>query len=145
YRVKEIFAQLGRSGHMAAADLEAICRLTSLWLRSYGDWKHILHQLEGIGSALAVPTRDGPINSLPAALHNAISKFIHMKHEHGIEKILMGTVDIENVSLKDSGSGASAVNPAVHYQIRCPDCGGVTVSKEGCWTCLDQSCGYSRC
>jgi len=145
YRVKEIFAQLGRSGHMAAADLEAICRLVSLWLRSSGDWKHILRQLEGIGSALAVPTRDGPINSLPAALHNAISKFIHMKHQYGIEKILMGTVDIDNINLKESGSGASAVNPAVGYQITCPDCSGVLVAKEGCWTCSDPGCGYSRC
>src|SRR5262249_50896799 len=58
-REREVFAQLGKGGDVANSDLEAICRILSLWLRSNGSLKMAIKQLEGIGSSLSVPTKDG--------------------------------------------------------------------------------------
>ena len=60
----EVFAQLGKGGDVANSDLEAICRLISLWLRAGGTLKHVIRQLKDIGSSLQVPTREGKIMSL---------------------------------------------------------------------------------
>src|SRR6185503_6474895 len=49
-REREVFAQLGKGGDVANSDLEAICRILSLWLRSNGSLKMAIKQLEGIGS-----------------------------------------------------------------------------------------------
>jgi ribonucleoside-diphosphate reductase alpha chain len=51
-REREVFAQLGKGGDLANSDLEAICRLVSLFLRVGGDIKTVIDQLEGIGSSL---------------------------------------------------------------------------------------------
>ena len=53
---------------MANSDLEAICRILSLWLRSNGSVQMAVKQLEGIGSSLSVPTADGRIMSLADGL-----------------------------------------------------------------------------
>jgi len=68
---REVFAQLGKGGDVANSDLEAICRLLSLWLRANGTLKVALKQLEGIGSTLTVPTKDGRIMSLGDGLAQA--------------------------------------------------------------------------
>jgi ribonucleoside-diphosphate reductase alpha chain len=66
-REREVFAQLGKGGDVANSDLEAICRLLSLWLRSNGSLDTALKQLEGIGSSLTVPTKDAGSCRSPTA------------------------------------------------------------------------------
>jgi len=60
-REREVFAQLGKGGDVANSDLEAICRILSLWLRSTGSLKLAIKQLDGIGSSLSVATKEGRI------------------------------------------------------------------------------------
>src|SRR4029450_11586615 len=48
-RERQVFAHLGKGGDVANSDLEAICRILSLWLRSNGSLKMAIKQLEGIG------------------------------------------------------------------------------------------------
>ena len=55
-RELEVFAQLGKGGDVANSDLEAICRILSLWLRSNGSLDLAMRQLDGIGSSMTVPT-----------------------------------------------------------------------------------------
>ena len=56
---REVFAQLGKGGDVANSDLEAICRMLSLWLRGNGSLQRAIGQFSGIGSSLTVPTKDG--------------------------------------------------------------------------------------
>src|SRR2546421_8231043 len=43
-REMEVFAQLGKGGDLATSDLEAICRIVSLWLRAGGSLHHVIKQ-----------------------------------------------------------------------------------------------------
>lgn len=70
-RELEVFAQLGKGGDVANSDLEAICRMISLWLRAGGSLRHVIKQLKDIGSSLQVPTKEGKIMSLGDGLARA--------------------------------------------------------------------------
>jgi len=89
----EVFAQLGRGGDLANSDLEAICRLTSLWLRSGGRLHHVINQLKGIGSSLQVATREGKVRSLGDGLSRALAKYARAKAKFGLASLLMGRFD----------------------------------------------------
>lgn len=155
-RELEVFAQLGKAGDVAASDLEAISRLTSLYLRLGGSINDIIDQLEGIGSHMSVPTRDGRVMSLADGLGKTLHKYQIAKELYGIDAILLGQVDFSQVSLKDDGSyiapdsmGAAVSAPKAQdqqtnmYKVKCPECSGVLSFSEGCVKC--NSCGYSKC
>jgi len=89
----EVFAQLGKGGDLANSDLEAICRLTSLWLRSGGRLHHVIRQLKGIGSSLQIPTREGKVRSLGDALARALETYARAKSRVGLSSLLMGEYD----------------------------------------------------
>ena len=76
---REVFAQLGKGGDLANSDLEAICRLVSLLLRLNGDIGMVVDQLEGIGSSLSVPSKNGRIRSLGDGLARALSSYAAAK------------------------------------------------------------------
>jgi len=152
-RELEVFAQLGKAGDVAASDLEAISRLTSLYLRLGGSINDIIDQLEGIGSHMSVPTRDGRVMSLADALGKTLHKYQIAKDLYGIEAILLGQVDFSQVTLKDDGSynapsgmSSSSKNADKQqnmYKVKCPECSGLLSFSEGCIKC--NSCGYSKC
>jgi len=64
-RELEIFAQLGKGGDVANGDLEGMCRVGSLLLRSGISIRHLIKQWDGIGTSLQIPTKAGRIMSLP--------------------------------------------------------------------------------
>ncbi|HSQ43084.1 MAG TPA: vitamin B12-dependent ribonucleotide reductase [Fibrobacteraceae bacterium] len=149
-RELEIFAQLGKAGDVAASDLEAISRLTSLFLRIGGSIHDVVDQLEGIGSHMSVPTRDGRVMSLADALGKTLHRYQIAKDLYGIEAILLGQVDFSQVSLKDDHHASASSTTAMTsdalqnmYKVKCPECGGVLSFSEGCIKC--NSCGYSKC
>lgn len=90
----EVFAQLGKGGDVATSDLEAICRMISLWLRAGGSLKHVIKQLEGIGSSLQIPTRAGRIMSLGDGLACALKKYVRAKDRFGLRALLLGDIDL---------------------------------------------------
>ncbi|MFN0137491.1 MAG: adenosylcobalamin-dependent ribonucleoside-diphosphate reductase [Phycisphaerae bacterium] len=92
-RELEVFAQLGKGGDVATSDLEAICRMISLWLRSGGSIKHVIKQLEGIGSSLQIPTKAGRIMSLGDGLACALKKYMRAKERFGLKPLLLGEID----------------------------------------------------
>lgn len=92
-RELEVFAQLGKGGDIANSDLEAICRMISLWLRAGGSLIHVVKQLSGIGTHLQIPTRDGKIMSLGDGLAQALKRFTRAKERHGLRALLLGEID----------------------------------------------------
>jgi ribonucleoside-diphosphate reductase alpha chain len=89
-REREVFAQLGKGGDVANSDLEAICRILSLWLRSNGSLKLAIKQLDGIGSSLSVPTKEGRIMSLADGLAVALQRYLNAKEQAGLHALLLG-------------------------------------------------------
>jgi len=143
---REIFAQLGKGGDLACSDLEAICRISSLYLRTNGSLREIMKQLDGIGSSLTIPTKDGMIASLADGLAIAIKKYMDAKEKFGLEAMLLGRVDaasyqagLKKADTADSGFQARA---DMEFDIKCPDCGSSLIYEEGCSKC---HCGYAKC
>ncbi len=171
-RELEVFAQLGKAGDVAASDLEAICRMVSLFLRSGGSMDLVMDQLEGIGSHLSIPTKDGRVMSLGDALGKTIRKYWNAKKAHGLKAILLGEVDIDTHHTATNGHSHNQHTPGVldvighgtgtavmmkgtakdqlneerltSFKLKCPDCGAGTLAfMEGCVKC--GACGYSKC
>jgi len=155
-REREVFAQLGKGGDVANSDLEAICRLLSLWLRANGSLQTALKQLAGIGSSLTVPTKDGRIMSLADGLARALHRYLAAKEAYGLESLLLGRVPegelndgfaAERAAIAanaaNSGSGGAQGQAAARYKLKCPSCTAVLAFEEGCVKCYD--CGYSQC
>ena len=141
----EIFAQLGKGGDIACSDLEGMCRLISLYLRVNGSLDDIVAQLDGIGSSLSVPTKDGRIASLADGLAKAIKKYQRAKAVSGLHALLLGTADLAAIergtkATHDCSNGNGAELNG--FKIRCPECGGVLIFEEGCAKCR---CGFSQC
>jgi ribonucleoside-diphosphate reductase alpha chain len=143
----EIFAQLGKGGDIACSDLEGMCRLISLYLRVNGSLDDIVAQLDGIGSSLSVPTKDGRITSLADGLAKAIQKYQRAKSISGLHDLLLGKVDLSAIfrgTKADAGStGGQRGENIEGFKIRCPECGGILVFEEGCSKC--HACGFSQC
>ena len=143
-REREVFAQLGKGGDLANSDLEAICRLVSLLLRSDGSLTTVIDQLEGIGSSLSVPSKDGRIKSLGDGLAQALRKYLAVKEREGLSSLLAGRVKTldapESTSVSPGDGGQESL-----FKIKCPDCdsSGTLAFEEGCLKC--HACGFSMC
>jgi ribonucleoside-diphosphate reductase alpha chain len=143
-REREVFAQLGKGGDVANSDLEAICRLLSLWLRSNGNLDTALKQLEGIGSSLTVATKDGRIMSLADGLARSLRRYLAAKKQYGLESLLLGRVPSGALSeSNDAPKTTAAQKQSEQYKIKCPACSATLAFEEGCVKCYD--CGFSQC
>ena len=146
-REREVFAQLGKGGDVANSDLEAVCRLLSLWLRSNGSLDTALKQLEGIGSSLSVPTKEGRIMSLADGLAKALSRYRAAKKEYGLTALLLGQASPglaeTNYVPRDmvKSNGSQDRKSVSSYKIKCPACQGHLAFEEGCAKCY--GCGFS--
>ena len=145
----EIFAQIGKAGDLAPSDLEAICRLISLWLRSGGILPDIIEQLQGIGCHLAIPSADGRILSLGDALAKTLSNYLWAKNKVGLQALLLGKVDVDAL-MKERRHKAPEhldieLDQVTMFKVKCPEpgCHGIIQEQEGCRKCT--SCGYSQC
>ena len=144
---REVFAQLGKGGDLANSDLEAICRILSLFLRCNGSLAMAINQLGGIGSSLSVPSKDGRIMSLADGLARAFSKYLQAKERNGLQALLLGEVDPTALSepVKSKAAPATALgrdNESL-FKVKCPECQGALAFAEGCVKC--HSCGFSQC
>ena len=147
-REMEVFAQLGKGGDVANSDLEAICRLLSLWLRASGSLEMALKQLSGIGSSLTVPTKDGRIMSLADGLARALRRYQAAKQEYGLEDLLLARIPEDALADNESQTAdRRASSPggksSAKYKLKCPSCTGTLAFEEGCAKCYE--CGYSQC
>jgi len=118
----EVFSSLGKTGGCASAQLEAICRLISLALRSGVDVTSIVRQLRGIRCPSIAWEKGKSILSCADAIASVLEK-----HTTGYD----GKPRLEDYGLVKNLAG------------QCPDCGNLLVYQEGCFVC--PSCGYTKC
>jgi ribonucleoside-diphosphate reductase alpha chain len=150
-REREVFAQLGKGGDVANSDLEAICRILSLWLRSNGGLELAVKQLDGIGSSMTVPTKDGRIMSLADGLARALRRYLEAKSKQGLRGLLLGDLRPDVIDpAKETSSAAPAPKASSarprnisQYKLKCPSCTSALAFEEGCVKCY--SCGFSQC
>ena len=142
---QEVFAQLGKGGDIATSDLEAICRLLSLFLRCNGPIELAVRQLEGIGSSLSVPSADGSVTSLADGLAKAINKYLRAKERFGLHAMLLGQVNLSEYHDDDAQARKASAGriSQTAFKIKCPDCRGNLIFEEGCVKC--PGCGYAQC
>jgi len=118
----EVFSSLGKAGGCASAQLEAICRLISLALRSGMDVASVVKHLKGIRCPSISWEEGHAVLSCPDAIGGVL------------ERQLKGTSPATN----PNGYGT-----AVTFGGQCPECGGMLVYQEGCQKC--HACGYTKC
>jgi ribonucleoside-diphosphate reductase alpha chain len=117
----EVFATLGKSGGCAVAQLEAICRLITLALRSGVDVASVVKQLRGI----RCPSISWEGGKAVLSCADAIASVLE-KHIDGDAKPQM-----EDYGLAKNLAG------------QCPECSNMLVYSEGCYHC--PACGYTKC
>jgi len=128
--ISEVFSTLGKAGGCAAAQLEAISRLTSLALRSGIDIDSIVKQLRGIRCPAIAWEQGHAILSCADAIASVLEKYIREKTETN-EKSTNPNTPSQNPEMVKSWAG------------QCPDCGGPLIYQEGCNICL--ACGFTKC
>lgn len=160
----EVFGMLGNAGSEEAADIEAMGRATSLYLRSGGKLEKIKEQYIGIGSGGHVIDRAGHITSLPMGFGVALEKYLITMKKYKLEDIVNGKIDMYNLSnevadLIRKSNGKEKIeenydllnknilekNSSIKNNKICPECGGILDRLEGCIKCRNPSCGYSEC
>jgi ribonucleoside-diphosphate reductase alpha chain len=123
--ISEVFSTLGKAGGCAAAQLEAISRLTSLALRSGIDVDSIVKHLRGIRCPSIAWEQGHAILSCADAIASVLEKYIREK--------------------TTTNPDAPSKNPEMvkSWAGQCPDCGGPLIYQEGCNICL--ACGFTKC
>jgi len=140
-REREVFAQLGKGGELASSDLEAICRMISMYLRVNGRLIDAIKQLDGIGTSLTIPTKEGRIMSLADGLAKGLKKYLAAKKELGINNLILGLPTLETT--ESPSQQESSRKQKNIFGIKCPECAQEISFEEGCSKC--HSCGYSQC
>ncbi len=118
----EVFSTLGKAGGCASAQLESICRLISLALRSGVDIASVIKQLRGI----RCPSLAWENGKAVLSCADAIASILEKRTGGGNNK----------PKLEDYGLAKNLAG-------QCPDCGNLLVYQEGCFIC--PSCGYTKC
>ena len=125
----EVFSSLGKAGGCASAQLEAICRLVSLALRSGVEIASVVKQLRGIRCPSIAWEEGKAVLSCADAIASVLEKQI----KNGDD-----AVPVVNSIAKVVSSG-----PVKNLAGQCPECGGLLAYQEGCFIC--SACGYTKC
>jgi len=131
----EVFATIGKAGGFFAAKSEAICRLTSLALRSGITPQEVIRQIKGIRGPMPSWSEGGMILSLPDAISQILEKHL-ARDQSKLELKYEKTAAPENNEIKQEIADYGMAP-------ECPECGNVLEIGEGCLKC--RSCGYSKC
>jgi ribonucleoside-diphosphate reductase alpha chain len=123
--ISEVFSILGKAGGCAAAQLEAISRLTSLALRSGIAIESIVKHLRGIRCPSIAWEQGHAILSCADAIASVLEKYIREKTTTN------PNTPSQNPEMVKSWAG------------QCPECGGPLIYQEGCNICL--ACGFTKC
>jgi ribonucleoside-diphosphate reductase alpha chain len=126
----EVFSTLGKAGGCATAQLEAICRLITLALRSGVEIASIVKQLRGIRCPSIAWEEGKAVLSCADAIASVLEG-----HMEGKSNSNNGHNEMTNSS--------SDQNLTRNIAGQCPDCGSVLAYQEGCYVC--HRCGYTKC
>ena len=133
----EVFTQMGKVGGCASAQLEAIARLISLALRSNVKVESIIKQLRAIRCPSPMWNKGEMVLSCADAISKALAEVVAL---NGNNKEQLSRIKNVRANLKHShNSGITKLSES------CPDCGSPIIFKEGCKTCSNPDCGWSKC
>jgi ribonucleoside-diphosphate reductase alpha chain len=132
----EVFSTLGKAGGCASAQLEAVCRLITVALRSGVDPASVVKQLRGIRCPSIAWESGKSVLSCADAIGAVLEKHIN------------GETETENTEKIEIHEGKTATKTEDFGLVRniagqCPDCGGLLAYQEGCFVC--PNCGYTKC
>ncbi len=123
----EVFSHLGKAGGCASAQLEAICRLISLALRSGVEVASVAKQLKGIRCP-SIAWEDGKsVLSCADAIASVLEKYTGVDEARSNKDTKL----VQDYGLVKNIAG------------QCPDCGNLLIFQEGCFIC--PGCGYTKC
>jgi ribonucleoside-diphosphate reductase alpha chain len=124
--ISEVFSTLGKAGGCAAAQLEAISRLTSVALRSGIDIDSIVKHLRGIRCPSIAWEQGHATLSCADAIASVLEKYVN-------KEVTASNPEMHSKNPEMVGGWAG----------QCPDCGGPLIYQEGCNICL--ACGFTKC
>lgn len=140
----EMFANLGKGGGCAAAQIEALARQASLAMRSGVDPWQIVKQLKGIRcpnpKEAPLGMADQSVLSCPDGMARALEKYL-MGESPSIEESKTTAPTLDYYSSHDDGDGHEGDGGMIVGV--CPECGNSLVYQDGCSIC--HSCYYSKC
>ncbi len=145
----ELFAQIGKAGSDVAAFTEAMARLVSLALRCGVAPEEVADQLLGIGGSRSVGFGSQRVRSVPDAIGQFLSDYLHRWRGGGEEATAAeGERGAAGPGQAHGHKGQLAFNLNGNGEAKnmslCPSCGMHSLAPvEGCATCLN--CGYSEC
>jgi ribonucleoside-diphosphate reductase alpha chain len=126
----EVFSTLGKAGGCATAQLEAICRLITLALRSGVEIASIVKQLRGIRCPSIAWEEGKAVLSCADAIASVLEGHMEGKsNSNNGHNEMMNSSSDQNLTRNIAG--------------QCPDCGSILAYQEGCYVC--HSCGYTKC
>ena len=131
----EVFGFLGKSGGCASAQLEGLCRIVSVALRSGVDMGSIIKQLKGIRCPSIAWDEGKSVLSCADAIARAMEKhYNHVALQNGEQNPTAEhkplKLNVHDLSLTTAGG-------------LCRECGSVLVYQEGCFVC--PSCAFTKC
>ena len=145
----EIFTNLGKAGGCDSAQLEAVSRMASLCLRSGVNPVEIIQNLQGI---TCCPNYDNGvlIRSTPDAMAHMMRR--HGSNDSGAREAQMEKPQTETQT--ETQRETQTESEQKHWsqrslieasRLKCPDCNTSVEYREGCETCPDPRCGWSKC
>src|SRR5690606_12511398 len=126
---REVFIISGKGGDEANADGEALGRVVSIALQWGVPPEAIVKTLRGINGGMFGSYR---------------GRLVHSKADL-IAVALETANDAKPARSEQPASAPATASKPGKNGGRCPKCGGPLIRTEGCETCSDPACGYSRC
>ncbi|HUU63252.1 MAG TPA: vitamin B12-dependent ribonucleotide reductase [Dehalococcoidia bacterium] len=139
--VCEVFSSLGKAGGCASAQLEAICRLISLALRSGVDVTSVVKHLRGIRCPAIAWEQGHAVLSCPDAIGSVLER--QLKSGDNNTESLKGVNYPQGKLLAERELEDEQQYLNMNVGGQCPECGGMLVYQEGCHIC--HACGYTKC
>ena len=138
----EIFARLGKAGGCSNCQNEALTVAITLGLRYGIPAEEYVQRLQGVKcpNPKMFPKEDRCL-SCPDAIGKALEIFLKQEPKN----ILREVTKIPLIAQSKPARQESVSLQVVNRMGICPDCGSDLVFSEGCSTCSNPSCGWSKC
>lgn len=136
-KIVEVFTTTGKHGGCPSQS-EGLARMISISLRSGVPMEKIIKQLQGIRCFSCIAKKDVKVLSCP----DAIARVLKKANDVGEIKT---TLELDTVEFK---ANLEKLNEVVLEEVKkaeCPECGSEMYLSEGCTTCTNPGCGYSKC
>lgn len=142
----ETFTTVGKAGGCDSANLDAICRLVSMALRSGVDPSEVIDQLKGI-TCCPVWDNGTLVRSAPDAVALTLNNHIVGDRKYPDSSDSNVEKPTSNGHHTQLGMFNNATKQSNGYiplgGTKCPKCSGNLIHQEGCERCLE--CGYTKC